>query len=99
MKRETALNVLLVALGAVVLYVAWGNAGGVLGLGDQCLPTKPQGLHLDSTYQLVYEHDICTAYVFEYGRPVFVGLSALGLGSVGGGLHRLRQPAERPATP
>lgn len=88
------LNILLVGLGLVVLYVAWGNVWGVLGLGDQCLPTNPEGLHLDATYQLVYEHDVCTAYVYEYGRPVFIVLSVLGLGGVTGGLHRIRQQVE-----
>jgi hypothetical protein len=91
MKPDTVAHILLVSLGLIVLYVAWGNASGVLGLGDQCLPTKPEGLHFDSTYQLVYEDDLCSAHVYEYGRLVFVLLSALGLGAVTGGLHRIRQ--------
>ena len=91
MKPETVVNLLLVSLGPIVLYVAWGNAPGVLGHGNQCLPTKPEGLHFDSTYQLVYEDEYCQAYVYEYGRLVFVLLSGLGLGAVTGGLHRIRQ--------
>lgn len=91
MRPETVVNTVLVSLGIIVLYAAWGNASGVLGLGDQCLPTNPEGLHFDSTYQLVYEHDVCTAYVYEHGRLVFVVLSALGLGAVIGGLHRIRR--------
>lgn len=95
MKKEAALNILLVLFGTLVLYVAWGNAPGVLGLGDQCLPTQPRGLHLDSTYQLVYAHDVCTAAVYEYGRLVFFTLSALGLGTIIGGWHRMRRSTAR----
>jgi hypothetical protein len=90
MDTDSAVNSILIALGAIPLYMAWPNAEGLLGLGTQCLPTRTRGVHLNEYYQLVYEDPGCTAYVYEGAYAYFLLFSLGGIALVASGIYRQR---------
>jgi hypothetical protein len=89
-----AQNVLLIAFGAAVLWVGWGNAFGLLWPGGHpCGVSSPEGLHLDSTLQLVYVNPQCPVVVYDYAWLAFLSLSAVGLTAIIGGRYQMKQTA------
>ena len=90
MDTGSAVNSILIALGAMPLYMAWSNAAGLLGFGTQCLPTRTRGVHLNEYYQLVYAHPGCTAYVYEGAYAYFVLFTLVGIALVASGTYRHR---------
>jgi hypothetical protein len=90
MDADSAVNSLLIALGAIPLYMAWPNVEGLLGLGSQCLPLRTRGIHLNEYYQLVYEHPDCTSYVYEGAYAYFLLFSLVGIALVASGIYRHR---------
>lgn len=99
MDTDSAVNSILIALGAIPLYMAWPNAEGLLGLGTQCLPTRTRGVHLNEYYQLVYEHSGCTAYVYKGAYAYFLLFSLVGIALVAAGIYRHRTNQVRTASP
>jgi hypothetical protein len=91
MDERKAQNILLVVFGIAILWVGWGNLLALLLPGGHpCSPPGPEGLHLDSTLQLVYANEQCSVVVYEYAWLTFLSLSALGLAAVISGWHRMR---------
>jgi len=92
MEKEKAQNIFIIAFGIAVLWVGWGNAFGFLWPGGHpCGVRNPEGLHLDSTLQLVYANPQCSVVVYDYAWPAFLSLSAVGVTAVIVGWHRLKQ--------
>jgi hypothetical protein len=91
MHEKKVQNIPLVAFGIAILWVGWGNALDLLLPGGHpCGPPNLEGLHLDSTLQLVYANEQCSVVVYEYAWLAFLSLSALGLAAVIGGGHRMK---------
>ena len=99
MDTDSAVNSLLIALGAIPLYMAWPNASGLLGFGTQCFPTRTRGVHLNEYYQLVYEHPDCTAYVYKGAYAYFLLFSLVGIALVASGIYRHRTNQVRTGNP
>ena len=99
MDTDSAVNSLLIALGAIPLYMAWPNASGLLGFGTQCFPTRTRGVHLNEYYQLVYEHPDCTAYVYKGAYAYFLLFSLVGIALVAAGIYRHRTNQVRTGGP
>ena len=99
MDTDSAVNSILIALGAIPLYMAWPNAEGLLGFGTQCFPTRTKGVHLNEYYQLVYEHPDCTAYVYKGAYAYFLLFSLVGIALVASGIYRYRTSQVRTGSP
>lgn len=83
-----------VVLGAITLYVGWGEAFPLITPGDQLclLQSPPRGLHLDEVGMLVYTE---CQYTYEFAWPVFLLLSLAAITFVLNGARLSRPPRER----
>lgn len=96
MPNHEAQGLVLISFGVGILWVAWGNVLELSNSASVLCYTAPEGLHLDSSFQLVYRSRDCPTVVYEYALSVFLLLSVVGNGAVMGGLYSVKQSIEQP---
>lgn len=88
MNRTSALSIVAIMLGIVLLYVGWANSAGLIPPYSMCEKVGvPATVHSGENYTLVY-WDGCTPYPDAW--LWFAAVTVAGLANLGGGLYIAR---------